>query len=482
MDNIESLVRNLAKLPTEVEYVEFKVNNEDPKMIAAGISALANSAAFHEKSFAYMVWGVHDATHEIVGTKFDYRKAKVGNEELENWLRHQLSRNADFEFSSSQVDSKQIVILKIYPAVGATVMFESFDYIKIGSLTKKLNDYPEIKVRMWDRLRKNDYELMVAQPDLDKKQVMEKLNYPVYFELTGTVMPESSDSILRYLLNDRLVLVQDDGLYSITNMGALLFAKRFQDFTSVSRKALRIVQYSRQDKLELSRERASKKGYAVEFEELLEYIQALLPAKEVFNGALRKTITAYPAISIRETVANALIHQDLSMTGTSPVVEIFSNRIEITNPGSPLIDIEHIIEDPPISRNEKISDLMRRMHICEELGIGWDKIVTGCEAYQLPAPKIEVYPMHTKVTLYAQIPFKEMANEDKIRSCYQHAVMCYMQGKPMNNTSLRERFGLDIKAQANISRLLKDAVKDGVIKPFDSLTAPRYMRYLPYWA
>lgn len=49
------------------------------------------------------------------------------------------------------------------------------------------------------------------------------------------------------------------------------------------------------------------------------------------------------------------IHQDLSISGTGPVVEIFDNRIEITNAGIPLVNIDRIIDNPPKSRNEKTS-------------------------------------------------------------------------------------------------------------------------------
>ena len=106
---------------------------------------------------------------------------------------------------------------------------------------------------------------------------------------------------------------------------------------------------------------------------------------------MREQRTAYPILAIREAVANALIHQDFSITGTGPVVEIFQNRIEITNPGTPLVEITRIIDNPPRSRNEKLAALMRRLRMCEELGTGWDKIVITCELKQLPAPRIELF-------------------------------------------------------------------------------------------
>jgi len=76
------------------------------------------------------------------------------------------------------------------------------------------------------------------------------------------------------------------------------------------------------------------------------------------------------------SIANSLIHQDLYITGAAPVVEIFDNRIEVTNPGIPLVDVLRIIDNPPKSRNEKLASLMRRLKMCEELGRGWDRMVS----------------------------------------------------------------------------------------------------------
>lgn len=84
MGNLEMLVSELVKLPDETPWLEFKHNNYDPDMIGRDISALANAATLHEKSYAYMVWGVQDETHEIVGTDRNLQNIKKGNQELEN--------------------------------------------------------------------------------------------------------------------------------------------------------------------------------------------------------------------------------------------------------------------------------------------------------------------------------------------------------------------------------------------------------------
>lgn len=295
-------------------------------------------------------------------------------------------------------------------------------------------------------------------------------------------MPSNVEGIAHYLLEEKIIERQDNGLYAITNMGAVLFAKRIYEFDKISRKALRVVQYEGNSRLTMLKENTENKGYAIGFEGIMRYIDALIPTQELIVDALREKKSAYPILAIREAVANALIHQDFSVKGTGPVVEIFDNRIEITNAGIPLIDVYRIIDNPPKSRNEKLAELMRRLRMCEELGTGWDKIVISCELLQLPPPRIDLYETSTKVTLFAEIPYSSISYEEKVWACYLHACIKQVQGEQLTNSSLRNRFGLKESSSGSISRLIKDAVDAKLIKPLDPDTAPRYMKYIPIWA
>ena len=486
MENFELLVNNLRKYDTEASWFEFKSSNYTPDMIGQDISALANAAAFYEKSRAYMVWGINDKTHEIVGTEYDQYSLKVGSEEIESWLRKLLSKNAEFEFQSfimkddQQIDRK-ITLLVIYKATNQTVTFKKVDYIRVGSYTKKLGDFPQMEVQLWDKIRNSRFEEQFAIQDLSAEDALNMLDYSQYFELKGQQLPTEKSGILHYLIEESIIVNLDNGLYAITNLGAILFAKRLSAFPRLERKAVRVVQYKDNNRLNMLKEDVGNKGYAIGINGLIKYIEALLPSQEVMNGAIRETQTAYPMIAVREAVANALIHQDFSITGTGVLIEIFSSRIEITNPGTPLVDISRIIDNPPKSRNEKLAALMRRLRMCEELGSGWDRITISCEERQLPTPKINIYNENTKVTLYAKVNFFDLTQEEKLWSCYTHACVKYTQGEFLTNSSLRERFGLEEKSSASISRLIKDACAAGAIKKLEE-TAPRYTKYVPFWA
>jgi len=429
-----------------------------------------------------MLWGVDDKTHEIVGTTYDLQTLKKGNQELESWLRDLLSKNADFQFHSVQMDDKRVGVLIIYKATNQTVMFGKVDYIRVGSYTKKLSEYPALQAQLWDRIRNSRFEEQYAKQDLELREALQLLDYTIYFDLKGIPLPTNINGIAHYMLEEEIIVKHDNDLYAITNLGAILFAKRLSSFPRIARKAIRVIQYKGNNRLDILKEDVGTKGYAAGFTGLIKYIEALIPTQEIISGAIREKKSAYPILAIREAVANALIHQDFSITGTGPLVEIFQNRIEITNPGTPLVDIKRIIDNPPRSRNEKLAALMRRLGICEELGTGWDKIVESCERLQLPAPKIDLYEESTKVTLFSEIPFSSIPAEDKLWACYLHACIKYVQGEQLTNSSLRERFGLKNSSAGSISRLIKEAVEKKLIKPLDPTTAPRYMKYIPVWA
>lgn len=380
MENLDKLVNELRKLPTETQWLEFKHNNYTPDMIGKDISALANSASLYEKSCAYMLWGIDDETHEIVGTDYDLQTLKKGNQELENWLRSLLSKNADFEFHTVQMaEEKRVGVLIIYKATNQTVMFDKVDYIRVGSYTKRLSEYPAMQAQLWDKIRNSRFEERYAKQDLRLEDALRMLDYSVYFDNCGIIQPTDFAGVAHYMQQDEIVVRQDNGLYAITNLGAILFAKHLSEFPRLSRKAVRIVQYEGNNRLSMLKENIGNKGYAVGFEGLMKFVEALIPTQEPIVGALRENRSAYPILAIREAVANALIHQDFSISGTGPVIEIFEKRIEITNSGTPLVDVRRIIDNPPKSRNEKLASLMRRLRMCEELGSGWDKIVSSCE-------------------------------------------------------------------------------------------------------
>lgn len=479
---LAGLVRELGRLPAETEWVEFKENQDDPPRIGEYISALANGAALAEKEYGYVVWGVADGSHSIVGTNFAPHSRKVGNEPMESWLRRGASPYADFRFYEVAIDGKSIVILEISRAAQYPVAFQGGEFIRIGSVTKKLQGYPEIAERLWRILGQTAFENGIAAERVDSETVLQTLNYPAYFAMLAMPAPNGHAAILEALESDRLIAPCAAGGWNITNMGAVLFARNLADFPGLRRKALRIVQYRGTGKLETLREQVMVEGYAASFQSIVEYIMTIIPANEVIEQALRHSAPMFPELALRELVANALIHQDFLAAGTGPMVELFDDRIEITNPGRPLVAPERFVDHPPQSRNETLAALLRRLGICEERGSGIDKVVAQIEVFQLPAALFEALERATRSTLFAYKSLSAMDKPERVRACYQHACLRYVTNQPMSNTSVRERFGIPRQNAAQASRLLSEAVAAGVIIVRDPESGTRNRTYRPFWA
>ncbi|WP_415396276.1 ATP-binding protein [Sulfurimonas sp. CS5] len=481
-DYIISLIKELLKQPNETEWLEFKHNNDDKEMIGEYISALSNSAALNSKTNAYMIWGIDDSTHKILGTTFKPSVTTKGNEALENWLLRLLTPKIDFKFYEVMIDEKEVVLLEIAPANINPVTFSGVEYIRLNSHKKKLKELPEKERELWRVFDRVPFEKQIAVDNIDDSEVLNYLEYTKYFELLNLPLPENRQAILESLVSDDLIKKTENGKYSITNLGAILFAKNLNSFSNLKRKAIRVIQYKDNTKFETIKEREGNKGYAVGFEGLIDYINNILPSNEVVKQAFRENIRMYPELSIREIVANAIIHQDFFQTGSSVMIEIFSNRFEVTNPGTPLVDTDRFLDSPPKSRNEALASFMRRIGVCEERGSGVDKIVMQSEIYQLPAPIFETTNEHTIAILFAHKELKDMDKSDKTRACYQHASLRYIQRDYMTNTSLRERFAIEKKNISMVSKIINETLKEEKIYIYDESVGTKARKYIPWWA
>lgn len=479
---VSGLISELRKLPAETCWLEFKENNSDPEDIGEYLSALSNTAAIEGKANAYVVWGIRDGTHEVVGTKFKPTQVKKGNEALESWLLRLLNPRLHFRFHELTYEGQTVVLLEIPRASGRPVQFQGVEFVRVGSYRQKLKDHPQLERELWSIFESAPFEELIAAERLDGQAALMLLDYPSYFDLLKQPLPSDREAILARLADDRMLAPNQVGGWDITNLGAILFARNLDAFRGLSRKAVRVVVYEGRGRLKTLREQMERKGYASGFEGLLEYVNALLPRNEVIGQALRRDVPMYPGPAVRELVANALIHQDFAVTGAGPMIEIFEARMEITNPGRPLVSTDRFLDTPPRSRNEALASFMRRVGICEERGSGVDKVVFQTEFYQLPAPIFEAPEDSTRAVLFAHKALKDMGRGDRVRACYLHACLRYVERNPMTNSSLRVRFGIAEHNSAVASRIIRDAMEDGLIKPYDPGQGKKYAKYLPWWA
>ncbi len=333
-----------------------------------------------------------------------------------------------------------------------------------------------------ERLRPYTWEYGIARQYATGDDVLDLLDYTKYFRLTKQPLPDNRVGIFERLEADRIIKRDVGDKWNITNLGAILFAAELEKFEpALARKAVRFIAYDGKNKAAAVTHRLDgKKGYAAGFEGLVGYINGLLPKNEHIGAALRETHPLFPELAIRELVANALIHQDMTITGTGPQIELFEDRIEITNPGRSLVQTERMIDLPPRSRNEALASLMRRMGMCEEQGSGLDKVLAQIELFQLPPPLFREGDISMQAVLYGARAFAHITPDERIRACYYHAVLKFLSGERMKNLSLRERFGIEPQNASQVSSVIKKTLKARLIKVADP-DLPR-SGYAPIWA
>jgi len=339
------LIQSLLSEGRETPWLEFKCNNADPARIGEYVSAIANAAALHDRDEGYVVWGVEDSMRKPVGTTFNPNTAKIGGQPLLIHLASTLAPALHLDVLEGVVDGHRTVAVRVPAASACPVAYKGERFIRIGESVTKLQGRPEERI-LFAKLDKTPFEMRAAKTRLGEADILPLLDYPSYFDLLKLPLPENRAAILEKLAADRLIRSESDG-WTITNLGGLLFAKALDRFDSLARKAVRVVVYTNDDRSEIFKQQTGAEGYASGFTDLIRWINDQVPQNVHIGEALRTETKMYPGIAVRELVANALIHQDVAITGAGPLVEIFPHHMEITNPGRPLIDPKRFLDMPP---------------------------------------------------------------------------------------------------------------------------------------
>jgi ATP-dependent DNA helicase RecG len=479
----QQLLMHLLSFGSETEWLEFKHNNDDPERIAKYISGLSNSAALQNQPFGYVIWGVEDGSRRVVGTSFQPRLARVGHQALELWLQLGLTPRLDFRFLEFEMAGLAVVILEIPAARGLPTRFYKDEFVRIGENLTQLNGYPEKERRLWELFRVVHFETDVALSDLTADAVLGLLDYFEFFKRMRLPLPSERELILNRLVEEGFLIRQADS-FSITNCGAILFARDLSLFKRLERKALRVIIYRGRSKVHTIRERQFQpRGYALDIDDAVRFIEEHLPSNEQIGQVLREEVGLYPEVAVRELLVNSLIHQDFSVTGAGVVIEVFEDRIEFVNPGAPLLEPNRFLDQPPRSRNETLARLMRRMYFCEERGSGIDKVIFQAEFFQLPPPDFRVYGDNTVAVLFAPRSLSDMSREEKMRACYQHASLLWVSGQRMTNATLRQRFKIQERNYPLASKIIKETLEHGLVKVSNpDGKSKKETSYLPFWA
>jgi len=469
MITLDTLNRWLASAP-ENEHLEFKEAKQqfDQTRLMRYCVALANEGGGH------LVLGVTDKLpRRVVGTQAFRGLSEIKTRILDT-LRFRI------EIEALEHPDGRVLVFEIPPRpVGTPLHYEGAYLMRVGDELVPMS--PDQLRRILDEGQPEWFE-RAARENASPDEIVALLDTQSFFDLMQLPYPTSRDGVLARLAQERLI-EQRPGGWNISRLAAILLAKRLDAFSpELARKAPRVVIYTGTDKLVTREDKPGVRGYAVAFESLVDFVHSAAPQNHFVEQVVREEVKMFPRQAIRELVANALIHQDFHATGASVMIEMFADRLEISNPGLPPIRVERFIDEYR-SRNERLAELMRRMGVCEEKGSGIDKVVSAAEVFQLPAPDFRVSDTRTTAILFAHQDFAVMSKPDRVRACYQHCCLKYVSNQRMSNQSLRERFKLPESKAVTVSQVISATKEAGLIKADESeTTSTRYARYLPFWA
>lgn len=475
-DAIKYLHNSLHPVKVELNELDWKSGlSEKSERLAQHISAFANQIG--GGTFAF---GVNNDASLFTPSR---EQAEVIVSRLGSIAKNNLHIPIKLEHASVEYEGEGILFVHVPEQVDKPIYLRGgtiYDsYYRSAGQTHKMS-----RQQVHDMIASKEgisFEDRIAASALSADQIITMLDFGEFYKLTGKPTPTGAERIVEGLA-DFNFCKKNEGGWSITNLGAALFARDLRNFPSLEFRYVVVRQYRSASNLDVSAETFFYEGYAVSLDKIVKYVMSLLEKTENILHPKRENKYPYPEVSIRELVANMVLHQSFEVHGMTLAVEIFTNRIVITNPGTPLIDTNRFIDLPPKSRNDKMAQAMFLFNLCEKRGSGIDRAVAGVEAMRLPAITIEKGEDFTRARLFPLKKYTEMSKAEKIMACYQHACLLYENGESLTNQSLRNRLSIGKNNAAVASRIISDTIAAGLIKAQEGQSAStKFWRYVPYY-
>jgi len=401
----KALIDALRAEPHETEWLEFKCNNKDPERIGKYLSALSNSACIKNKKYGYIVWGIADKTHDVIGTTFKPHTIKKGNRILEAWLAQLLSSHVHFDIFEYDYEGKPVVIFRIDATTNIPVRFDGHEYIRVNSELQSLAKYPERSRQIWSRTQEDwsaqpvdqatlgdlDAEALVAAKEAFKEKHQ---NDTFYAEIDGwdewTFLRKAGLAVGRQL-----------------NRAAVLLLGTPESASLLSPFVARITWIIKDDDgIELDYQHFAP-PFLTNVDRLFARIRNLT-IRELPGGTLFPVeISQYDNWVIREALHNSIAHQDYALCSRIMVVEqpdglLFVNAGRFI-PGS----VETVLhQDAPQQHypNQQLSDSMVHLNMIDTIGSGIKRMFSVQKKRYMPMPDFDLSkPGEIRVSIAGRI-------------------------------------------------------------------------------
>lgn len=470
---LDALHRSIQPVSQELNEIDWKggLSNKTDRL-AQHICAFANLSGG-----GFLVFGIND---DAEFEELDKATIEETTKKLGNIAKNNLAWSIQLEHAVLDYKEHALLFVRIPEQQNKPMYLRGRDiyeaYIRSAGHTVKMSR--EQVHEMLALSHGLTFEKRVACSAVMEETVLELLDYEKLYELIDKRIPQDRSRVMDQMCEFGMIEHKDDR-YDILNLGAILFARNLKDF-GLENKEVIVRKYSGTNNLVMELEYKMSIGYAVGFEDMVDTVMRFTSKEKI--EVRREAVPTYPRVAVREFAANLMVHQDFAITGMPITIEVFTNRLVMTNPGMCLNDVNRLIDLPPHSRNEGMAQLMLQLDMCERRGSGYDRAVAAIEEMLLPAYKVQSGDDYTRVFMFPMKALKDMTKEEKIIACYQHACLLYENNLNLTNQAVRERFGLDKNKSSVASRIIADAVERGLLKVSDEQnTSTKYVSYIPFY-
>lgn len=376
----------IEKLLTENESktLEFKENAQSKNPIIKTVIAFANTSGGN------IVIGVRDGTKEIIGIE------NILNEEerLTNIIAETIRPLIVPDIQIVSIRNRELLIIKVPFMVGPfhlkSVGIDGGTYIRLGSSSRKADEETILSLRMLAKNISFDELPCINSTlsDLHDDLIIEKLSRHL-----GNITKKQYESLG--------IVARHHNKLVPTNGAILLFGiDRFQYFPDSN---IFCVSFSDETREHIIDQQEIRSPLILAMEEILTFVKRFTKTLAIIGEIERKDIPQYPYNALREAIINAIVHADYSSKGTSIQVAIFSNRIEITNPGGLTYgqSLELALSGVSKMRNRMIGRIFRETKLIERLGTGLGRILAIYGRTNVTQPIIEELNSNFRVTLFS---------------------------------------------------------------------------------
>ena len=401
--DLTALLDRLRAEPRETEWLEFKANRYEPQVLGEYLSALANSACLLGMPRGYLVFGIEDGSHAVVGTGFDPQAEKgKGEQLLPLWLSRGLQPNVGFEIHAFVYHGKRVVLFEVHPAFDRPVKFYGTAYVRDGTSKTELAKYPEKERAIWNR--RVDWSAQVCEQamldDLAPEAIAKaRQEYATKFPRRAGELAGWDDATF---LNKAKLAIRG----AVTH-AALLLLGRPEASALLAPAVARISWMLKNERNEELDYEHFGPPFLLNVDKVLARIRNLT-VRELPDGTLFPVeLTQYDPWVIREALHNCIAHQDYGLRGRIQVVET-PDSLLLTNVGGFLPGrVEKVIEqDAPLEiyRNPFLAEAMVNLNMIDTQGGGIKRMFLKQRQRFFPMPDYDLsQPERVMVTLRGRI-------------------------------------------------------------------------------